>query len=55
MTPTMLEKSRAMIPYHVEKFGFENVDFQEGYLEKLNEVSALKPATFDLIMYAILI
>jgi arsenite methyltransferase len=50
MTPLQLEKAREMIPYHAEKFGFNNVDFKEGVLEKLNEVKGLEPSSFDVII-----
>ena len=50
MTPAMLAKSRAMIPYHAEKLGFSNVEFRQGVLEELDAVEGLQPASFDIII-----
>ena len=35
--------------YHAEKFGFDNVRFIKGYIEKLDELG-LEPASFDVVV-----
>ncbi len=50
MTPAMLAKAKAMIDYHAQQFGFDNVRFEQGELEKLDQVDALKPQSFDVVM-----
>jgi SAM-dependent methyltransferase len=49
MTPEQLAVARAHLDWHAEKFGFANVDFIEGDIEKLGELS-LEPESFDVII-----
>lgn len=50
MTPQQLEAARKHQPHHAEKFGFDNVQFLEGYLEQLDELEELEEGSFDLIV-----
>lgn len=50
MTKEQLEVAEGSKEYHAEKFGYSNVDFYEGFLEKLDEIPELKPQSFDLII-----
>ena len=49
MTAEQLEIARKHQSYHVEKFGYDNVEFLEGYIEKLDELG-LEPESFDVII-----
>jgi 2-polyprenyl-3-methyl-5-hydroxy-6-metoxy-1,4-benzoquinol methylase len=49
MTDEQLEVANAHIDYHAEKFGFKNVNFLKGNIEKLDELG-LEPNSFDLII-----
>ena len=40
MTQEQLEVANEYKEYHAEKFGFENVEFLQGYLEHLDELAA---------------
>lgn len=50
MTPEQLEVAEGTKHYHAEKFGYSNVEFYQGYLEKLDEIQELKAGTFDVII-----
>lgn len=50
MTAEQLETAREFQGYHEEKFGYNNVHFLEGYLEKLDQVPELKDQKFDVII-----
>lgn len=49
MTPEQLAVARAHQDYHREAFGYDNVRFVEGFIERLDEL-ALGPASFDVIV-----
>jgi len=49
MTKEQLAVAQKYQPYHAEKFGFDNVTFIEGYIEKLDELN-LEPNSFDVIV-----
>ncbi len=49
MTDEQLQVARAHQSYHAEKFGFDNVRFLHGYIEKLDELG-LEPGSFDVIV-----
>jgi arsenite methyltransferase len=49
MTDEQLEVANKYIDYHAEKFGFNNVEFKKGYIEKLDELG-LDKGSFDLII-----
>lgn len=49
MTAEQLAVARAHQAYHSEKFGYDNVTFLEGFIEKLNELG-LEPNSFDVIV-----
>ncbi len=49
MTDEQLQIARAHQSYHAEKFGFDNVRFLHGYIEKLDELG-LEPGSFDVIV-----
>ncbi|MFB0612484.1 methyltransferase domain-containing protein [Aurantiacibacter poecillastricola] len=48
-TPEQLAVANAHKDWHAERFGYANVDFVEGDIEKLGEVG-LEPASFDIIV-----
>ena len=50
MNPDMLKFASGMIPYHVEKFGFENVEFKMGFLESLDQIEGIQLGSFDIIV-----
>lgn len=50
MTEEQLQVAEGSKEYHSEKFGYGNVEFYKGYLEKLDEIPELKPQSFDLII-----
>ena len=50
MTDEQLETAMGTQEYHAKKFGFANVEFYKGYLETLDEIEALQPGTFDVII-----
>lgn len=50
MTPEQLQAARQYQDYHAEKFGYANTEFQQGYLEQLEEMEALESNTFDVII-----
>jgi arsenite methyltransferase len=49
MTPEQLAVAKQHQPYHAEAFGYDNVTFIQGYIEKLHELD-LKPHSFDVIV-----
>lgn len=49
MTTEQLEIAERYQDYHSEKFGFDNVTFLHGYIEKLDEL-ALEAGSFDVIV-----
>lgn len=49
MTPQQLEVARTHQAWHAERFGFDNVSFLEGDIERLDELS-LEPGSFDVIV-----
>lgn len=49
MTPEQLDIARSSLDWHAEKFGFANVRFLEGDIEKLGALD-LAPASFDVIV-----
>ena len=49
MTEEQLEVARRHQSWHAEAFGFDNVQFIQGYIEKLDELD-LEPESFDVIV-----
>lgn len=51
MTDEQLEVARKYAPYHSEKFGYKksNIEFKQGYLEKLEDVD-LEDEEFDILV-----
>ena len=49
MTPEQLAVAEQHRVYHAEQFGYANVRFLEGYIEKLDELD-LEPGSFDVIV-----
>lgn len=49
MTAEQLAVARRHQAWHAEAFGFDNVDFLEGYIERLDELD-LEPGSFDVIV-----
>jgi SAM-dependent methyltransferase len=49
MTDEQLAVARRHQAYHAERFGYDNVQFLHGYIEKLDELD-LEPASFDVIV-----
>ncbi len=49
MTDEQLEVARSTQAWHVEKFGFDNVRFIKGYIERLDELD-LAPGSFDVVV-----
>lgn len=49
MTPEQLAVAEQHRAYHAEQFGYANVRFVEGYIEKLDELD-LVPGSFDVIV-----
>jgi len=50
MTPEQLQAARDVQSYHADKFGYANTEFVQGYLESLDQIDALQPGSFDLII-----
>ncbi len=48
-TPEQLAVAREHMDWHTERFGYANVDFVEGDIEKLDELG-LEPGSFDVIV-----
>lgn len=49
MTDEQLDVAIGTLDYHAEKFGYANVTFLKGYIEKLDELG-LEPGSFDVIV-----
>lgn len=49
MTPEQLAVAERHRGFHAERFGFDNVSFRQGYIERLEELD-LEPASFDVIV-----
>ncbi len=49
MTPEQLAVAEAHKDWHAEKFGFANVEFHQGFIEKLGDLP-LDPGSFDVIV-----
>ncbi len=49
MTDEQLDVARNHQAYHVEKFGYDNVRFYKGYIERLEELD-LEPNSFDVVV-----
>ncbi len=49
MTDEQLEVARRHLDYHAEKFGYANVEFHQGYIEKLDELG-LADGSVDVIV-----
>lgn len=49
MTPEQLAVAEAHKDWHAEKFGFANVEFHRGFIEKLGDLP-LDPGSFDVIV-----
>jgi SAM-dependent methyltransferase len=49
MTPAQLDVAKAHQAWHAEKFGFDNVAFHHGFIEKLDDLP-LEPESFDVIV-----
>lgn len=49
MTDEQLEVATGFQSYHARSFGFDNVRFLQGYIERLDELP-LEPASFDVIV-----
>lgn len=49
MTPEQLNVAKEFQAHHSDKFGFDNVDFVQGYLEHLDELP-LEQGSFDVII-----
>ncbi|ABC29757.1 2-polyprenyl-3-methyl-5-hydroxy-6-metoxy-1,4-benz oquinol methylase [Hahella chejuensis KCTC 2396] len=49
MTDEQLQVARSHQAWHAEQFGFDNVRFLQGYIEKLDELN-LEPGSFDVIV-----
>lgn len=50
MTPEQLDVAKDTMGYHEEKFGYSNVEFHQGLLEKLGDIKELEAGTFDVII-----
>jgi arsenite methyltransferase len=50
MTEEQLATAREYQPYHAEKFGFDNVEFHHGLIEKLDEIDSLTDGSVDIII-----
>ena len=49
MTDEQLEVANRHLDYHAQKFGYANVEFRKGYIEKLDELK-LEENSFDVII-----
>ena len=49
MTPEQLDIAKEYQAYHADKFGYDNVTFLQGYIEKLDELG-LEAGSFDVIV-----
>lgn len=49
MTAEQLEVAERHRAFHAERFGFSNVSFHEGYIERLDDLG-LQPSSFDVVI-----
>ena len=50
MTEEQLKTARDTQEYHAEKFGYDNVEFHLGLIEKLDDIPSLKDGSVDIII-----
>eukprot|EP00956_Cyclotella_meneghiniana_P021848 scaffold40463_cov76-Cyclotella_meneghiniana.AAC.2 len=50
MTPEQLDVAKETQSWHAEKFGYDNVEFHLGLIEKLDEIPSLKDRSVDIII-----
>eukprot|EP00573_Skeletonema_grethae_P008336 CAMPEP_0201693606 /NCGR_PEP_ID=MMETSP0578-20130828/6151_1 /ASSEMBLY_ACC=CAM_ASM_000663 /TAXON_ID=267565 /ORGANISM="Skeletonema grethea, Strain CCMP 1804" /LENGTH=417 /DNA_ID=CAMNT_0048179169 /DNA_START=169 /DNA_END=1422 /DNA_ORIENTATION=- len=50
MTAEQLKVAKETQAYHAEKFGYDNVEFHEGLIEKLDDIPSLKDGSVDIII-----
>ena len=50
MTAEQLDVAKSKVDYHATKFGYSNVEFYQGTLERLNEIAELEKNSFDVII-----
>jgi ubiquinone/menaquinone biosynthesis C-methylase UbiE len=50
MTEEQLATAKEYQSYHAEKFGYDNVEFYHGLIEKLDEIEGLKDGSVDIII-----
>ena len=50
MTAEQLQTARDYQSYHATLFGYDNVQFIQGYLEELDDIKELQPGTLDVIV-----
>jgi arsenite methyltransferase len=50
MTEQQLQAAREYQSYHATRFGYNNTAFHFGYLEHLDDIPELEPASFDVII-----
>jgi len=50
MTEEQLDTAREYQSYHAEKFGYDNVEFHLGLIEKLDEIDSLEDGSVDIII-----
>jgi len=50
MTAEQLKVAKETQAYHAEKFGFDNVEFHLGLIEKLDDIASLKDGSVDIII-----
>lgn len=50
MTPEQLAVANEYKSYHAEKFGYDNVEFHQGLIEKLDDISGLEDNSVDVII-----
>eukprot|EP00577_Skeletonema_sp_RCC1716_P011386 CAMPEP_0113379574 /NCGR_PEP_ID=MMETSP0013_2-20120614/4299_1 /TAXON_ID=2843 ORGANISM="Skeletonema costatum, Strain 1716" /NCGR_SAMPLE_ID=MMETSP0013_2 /ASSEMBLY_ACC=CAM_ASM_000158 /LENGTH=420 /DNA_ID=CAMNT_0000261859 /DNA_START=67 /DNA_END=1329 /DNA_ORIENTATION=- /assembly_acc=CAM_ASM_000158 len=50
MTAEQLKVAKETQAYHADKFGFDNVEFHEGLIEKLDDIDSLTDGSVDIII-----
>eukprot|EP00574_Skeletonema_japonicum_P009399 CAMPEP_0201727388 /NCGR_PEP_ID=MMETSP0593-20130828/12115_1 /ASSEMBLY_ACC=CAM_ASM_000672 /TAXON_ID=267983 /ORGANISM="Skeletonema japonicum, Strain CCMP2506" /LENGTH=373 /DNA_ID=CAMNT_0048219167 /DNA_START=184 /DNA_END=1305 /DNA_ORIENTATION=- len=50
MTAEQLKVAKETQAYHADKFGYDNVEFHEGLIEKLDDIPSLKDGSVDIII-----
>eukprot|EP01083_Nonionella_stella_P080013 219641_1 len=50
MTPEQLKVAKETQSYHADKFGYDNVEFHLGLIEKLDDIPDLKDGSVDIII-----